>query len=191
MNIIIKYLIVLSALMLTSQIGAQEVVLVNGVATKVKIENKKVIEVNSQVPGYMNGYDATAPENFKKVDPRLGTQAVAVAEKSNIAPPVTRPQPVTKKDKSVSFKDDSAELSAEAKEFIKKIAASVVAGEAKSVLLKSSHISDDKANLSIMRQRLESCKRLLEENGVAPNLILTSMFSSDKATDAIAVLLKK
>lgn len=170
-------------------VAQEEVVLVNGVSTKVKIVDNKVVEIKEEVAGYMSGYDASRSDNFKKVTPRLGSEATQVATRSNT--PVTRPQPITKKDKAVSFSDNSFELSDEAKAFIKKIAATVVAGEAKSVLLKSSHISNDKQNLSIMRKRLEVCKRLLEENGVPTNLILTSMFSSDKATDAIAVLLKK
>jgi len=190
MKILFKYLFVLAAFMLSNITSAQDVVLVNGVSTKVKIKDKKITAINAEVPNYMDGFDTSKTDSFKKVQPRLGSQAVVVADRSNVISN-SRPQPVTKKDKAVTFSDDSYELSDEAKKFIKTIAASVVAGEAKSVLLKSSHISNDKANLSMMRQRLEVCKRLLEENGVPPNLILTSMFSSDKATDAIAVLLKK
>ncbi len=190
MKIFKNCLIAVACLMMTSTAYSQKVVLVNGEAKKVNIEDNAVTEIQKDVPNYMNGFEDTSADPYTKVEPRIGTQAV-VASDRNMAEAKLSPFTTVKKDKTVSFGDGSSVLSTEAQDFIKKIAASVKSGEAKTVLLKSSHVSDDRENLSIMRKRVEACKKLLIENGVAPNLILTSMFSAKEATDVVGILLKK
>ncbi len=168
---------------------AQKTVLVNGEATKVVIANSDISEIKGQKPGYMNGYESPSTDVFTKVPPRLGNQGTSVRPSTPVAT-TTKKEPLLTDVKSVSFAEDAYEVNNDGQKFLDIIANTIKSGEVKTILLKTYYKSEDNANISLTRRRLNACKRYLESKGVVSNVILTSMVAKDEKSNDIAVLMK-
>lgn len=190
MKVLLKKYLFLAVILYAGSTQAQEVLLVNGDATRVVIESYKITAIEGKVSNYMNGFQVGPNDGFTKVAPRLGTQAVAINDVSAVRN-MTKVGAKKPKYKSVSFEEDMFDITADGKKFLKTIASTIKSGEVKSILLKTNYMAEDKSDISLMRRRLDATKRFLEEKGVQSNLILTSMVAKDKKTSDIAILMKK
>jgi len=190
MKVLFKKYLFLAILLYAGNSFAQDVVLVNGDATKVVIKDKNITTINSKVPNYMNGFQAGPNDGFTKVPPRLGTQAVAINDVSTVRN-MTKVGSKKPNYKKVSFEEEKFDISTDGQKFLNTIANTIKSGEVKSILLKTNYLSENKADISLMRRRLNATKRYLEEKGVQSNLILTSMVAKDSKTSDISILMKK
>lgn len=190
MKVLFKKYLFLAVLLYAGTTYAQDVLLVNGEATSVVIQDKNITAINGKVSNYMNGFQSGPNDGFTKVAPRLGTQAVAINDVSTVRN-MTKVGSKKPKFKSVSFEEGKYEISTDGADFLNTIANTIKSGEVKSILLKTNYLAESKVDISLMRRRLDATKRYLEEKGVQSNLILTSMVSKDSKTSDISILMKK
>lgn len=201
-----KYLPILTLLLgiviCMPQSNAQVKVLVNGVATTVNHENGNITAIYDSLPNYMDGYEKAPYDLFKKVPPRLDSNAFAEVDQT---PPQTKgdmaKEPTVKeiakldrqrakKNNAIYFDDDTAEIRALSNKKLMYFSEKIKSGTSKSVLLKAWYEIDNEESQELVKNRLETCKLKMEKQGVPSNLILTSILGSSKESKFVTVLLQ-
>jgi outer membrane protein OmpA-like peptidoglycan-associated protein len=182
------------------------IVLINEQPTRVSLNNKgEISKVYNKVPGYMSDFKKAPRDEFKKFElsdidnnedlvmmaPQTlsetdATQAAAVnaqkEEAIDIEDSDNRVSP------SIYFDMASAILSEESLNTIKAYASVLKERGANSVLLKSWYKSGDKKSQELVENRLEACRQFLETQGVASNIILTSIVDSNRESSYVSVI---
>lgn len=178
---------ILVGLCLYASSATAQIILVNGQPTEVEIQNNELTKIKGKVTGHMTDYRSAPSDKFTKVSPRLDeiiTSKAVLAESDNISGSTINNL------KTVSFDDQSTFIDKDGQKFLDNIVSTIKSGKSTTILLKSWYKSGDKSDIALTRQRLDACKRYLEDQGIISNLILTSMVAkSDKSAD-IAVFMK-
>jgi len=169
-------------------------VLINGVATKVNVSNTQLVAIYDSLNSYMDGYEAAPSDPFKKVRPRLQSE-IAAAPVASASPETSNVKyvDVDKEmnfDNGLFFEPNSAVLTKKAENAVKKYVNTLKSGKAKTVLLKSWHLSDNKASKELVKDRLEACKKVFISNGIGTNVILTSLTASNEESKFVTIVLK-
>jgi len=196
MNILKTYsLLVLIALFFAIEGYGQKVtVLINGVPTQITQEQTEITQVHNQLgTSYMAGFEAAPNDPFQKVRPKLLSELItpqqAIAATSK---PIVRTE-VNKElnfDNSLFFKSGTAELTVKAEEAIKSYAEQLKTGKAKSVLLKSWHLANNKISEQLVKSRLEACKAIFVKQGIGTNVILTSLTAAAEESKFVTIQLQ-
>lgn len=178
-------------------INGQDVILINGQAYNVTLSGTEVISVKGDSSGYMDGY-ASKEDGFQHVD--LGSRApnqskpdkaevAAAASRKVVTTTVSAPDKI-KSGNKILFNNGSSDLSNEGKKDLKLKAADVVTKIAKSVLLETSYLRNDKESEALAKERLNVCKIYLEKNGVSSNVILSNSRRADSQANSVSVVLR-
>ena len=195
-------ILLLSSATLMSQ---TKVVLINEVPTRVEIADGDITAVNSEVPGYMNGYTKSPQSNFIRAPYQLPKPVAAYAELdspeidlSNV-PALTDTNEtddseisddmIDELNNSLFFDYGSAILSEENIKNLDGFAEKLKSRSAKTILLKSWFRGGDDESHTVVKNRLDACKQYLETKGVASNIILTSQIGSNRESRFVTVVL--
>lgn len=178
-------------------ISSQDVILINGEAHEVSLSGTEVIAIKGDSSGYMDGY-ASKDDGFQHADLQPGTPNQSIPNRAEVAAArskkvVTTTMASTDKIKSgnkIMFNAGSSDLSNAGKKDLKLKAADVVTKIAKSVLLETSFIRNDKESEALAKERLNVCKIYLEKNGVSSNVILSNSRRGDSKSNSVSVVLR-
>lgn len=184
----IKCLCIIACLFANIAIS-QNVVLVNGVATKVSLKEGNITSIYDAVPNHMQGFASDSVDGFQKVRPRTGTKAVESAPAILAGPSEIK----VNSDYKFNFDDATAVLTESNKEMIGKFASKITEGKASSIQLSTTHKKNDLKNQKLSENRLTAIKKYLQSVGVNSNLILTSVVEGGNSSEhgVVSLLLKK
>lgn len=177
--------------------NSQDVILINGEARSVTLSGTEVISIKGDSAGYMEGY-ASKDDGFQHVELQPGTPNQSVPDRAEVAAARSKKVVTTtvsssdniKSGNKIMFNEGSSDLSNAGKKDLKLKAADVVTKIAKSVLLETSFIRNDKESEALAKERLNVCKIYLEKNGVSSNVILSNSRRGDKQSNTVSIVLR-
>ena len=193
-------LIVAFALSTQLSIGQSAIVLINEQPTRVKIENGEITAVYEKVPNYMDGYKKAPEDAFKKLPLKAITGSQVYVFEDTPEPAEINTTEDTGETievdavedselaSAIDFNSGSAILSNIALTTIEDYAKQLKNSEVKSILLKSWYRSGDSNSQELVKNRLEACRAYLESQGVASNVILTSLIGSNRESKFVSVI---
>lgn len=176
---------------------AQSVVLINGEPHNVRLSGSEITQVTGKASAHMQGFE-NKDDGFQKVGIQPRTPNQSVPDKAEVAAASSRKvitSTVSSKGKiksgnKVLFKAGSSELPLPGKKELRKKAADIVTKIAKSVLIETSYIANDKESESLAKDRLAACKAYLEKNGVRSNVILTNTRREQNQSNDVSIILR-
>lgn len=197
MNILKTYsLVVLVALFFAIDGYSQQVtVLINGVPTKISQNDSELTDIHNELSAsYMSGFELAPSDPFQKVRPKLQSELVSpqIAVASETPKPVVRTE-VNKElnfDNSLFFKPGTADLTTKAQEAIKSYAQQIKDGKAKSVLLKSWHLANNKISEQLVKSRLDACQEVFVKMGIGTNVIVSSLTAAAEESKFVTIQLQ-
>jgi len=182
-----------------TQIGLAQtaIVLINEKPTRVKLEDGEITAVYNEVPNYMDGYEKAPEDAFKKLPLQrinndievVAQPAVAVADTESDSDIEIDAPEKPELEPSVYFEKNSAILTDESLATIQAYATRFKDRSNKSILLKAWYRSGDERSQELVENRLDACRAYLETNGVASNIILTSLIGSNRESKFVSVIL--